>query len=265
VNSSFSSARSEVVNEDLPVIMKLDYIKNGREQAYLPMSISNQDITPNNYNFNISSNYSSKNLIKYESDNVLNKNLNNLNKYEVSNEFITYNAVEFVNGEEIAKGTFGTIYSGLSKNTGAIVAIKRVGVQNKSIQKLIKLEIKKLSKIEHPNLLKYIGVQCNSESNNEELEIISEYCNGGSVKQLLDKFDIFEENLIKNYVKQVLEALLHLHDHNISHNNLKNTNILVDGEGQVKLNYFNLEQYFPKENKIPTDKAIDNKNSSNIL
>ena len=90
----------------------------------------------------------------------------NLIKYEVSEEFLTMNRVEFVKGETIATGTFGTIYSGLSKNTGAIVAIKQIKMDSKTNQKLIKQEIKKLSKIDHPNLLKYIGVQCN-ESNND--------------------------------------------------------------------------------------------------
>ena len=81
---------------------------------------------------------------------------------------------------------------------------------------------------------------------------------------MLDKFDIFEENLIKNYLKQVLEAILHLHENNIPHNNLKNTNILVDGEGQVKLSYFNLETYFPREYKYPTDESLDDLNSSKV-
>jgi len=97
-----------------------------------------------------------------------------------------------------------------------------------------------------------------------ELEIISEFCNGGSIKQLLDKFDIFEENLIKNYLKQVLGAIIHLHDNNIPHNNLKNTNILVDGEGQVKLSYFNLKNYYEIDNnQIPSSDSIHNTSSGN--
>ncbi len=56
--------------------------------------------------------------------------------------------------------------------------------------------------------------------------------------------------------------MIHLQENKISHNILKNTNILVDGEGQVKLSYFNLESYYEKDNALPTNKNIDNKDSS---
>ena len=70
---------------------------------------------------------------------------------------------------------------------------------------------------------------------NDEIDLIIEYCNGGSIKQLIDKFSAFDEKLIKIYVKQILEGLVYLHDLGIVHRNIKNTNILVDGTGVVKI------------------------------
>lgn len=95
---------------------------------------------------------------------ALRNNSKDLIKYEVSEDFLSHNKVEFVKGDLIANGSYGRIYNGLSKNTGAIVAIKQIKVLPK-IKKMIKEDIKKLAKIEHQNLLKYIGVQCEENSN----------------------------------------------------------------------------------------------------
>jgi len=52
------------------------------------------------------------------------------------------------------------------------------------------------------------------------------------------KFGTFEEKLIKFYVKQILDALVYLHEKNIIHRKIKNTNILIDDNGTVKLTDF---------------------------
>ena len=67
-----------------------------------------------------------------------------------------------------------------------------------------------------------------------------EFCNGGSIQQLLKKFGVFDEKLIKIYIKQILEGLAFLHENNIIHKNLVSSNILVDGNGIIKINDFSV-------------------------
>jgi serine/threonine protein kinase len=67
------------------------------------------------------------------------------------------------------------------------------------------------------------------------LDIISEYCSGGSILELLNKFDKFDEKLIKRYTKQVLEGLNYLHQQGTAHFNLKASNVLVDSNGVIKI------------------------------
>ena len=96
--------------------------------------------------------------------------------------------------------------------------------------------VEKLSKLKHKNVIRYITTQKGMK--NDEIDLIFEYCNGGSVKQLLERYNKFNEKLIKLYVKQILEGLIYLHDLEIVHRNINNSNILVDGNGTVKLSDF---------------------------
>lgn len=57
---------------------------------------------------------------------------------------------------------------------------------------------------------------------------------GGSLRHLLDYFVSFKENLVKNYVIQILNGLKILHTISI-HGDLKNSNLFVDELGVLKL------------------------------
>jgi len=150
---------------------------------------------------------------------------------------------EFLKGQCIGQGFFSSVYFGLSCNTGEIVAIQKFFLNNLKKKKFISYEnlmnkisqaVYKFSLLNHNNIIRYFHTQP-SDTEENEIEILLEFCNGGSIKQLLNKFDSFDEKLIKLYTKQVLEGLVYLHEQNIIHRNLKNSNILVDGNGVVKI------------------------------
>lgn len=90
---------------------------------------------------------------------------------------------------------------------------------------------KKLIKLSHPNLLKYydIGV-CheNSESkifkeirNSYKLiiafDIISEFISLGSLKNQIEKFGRYQENVVSKYTKDILNGLHYLHTLGVAH------------------------------------------------
>ena len=46
---------------------------------------------------------------------------------------------------------------------------------------------------------------------------------------------MFQETLIRNYTKQILEGLEYLHAHDAVHRDIKGANVLVDSNGVCKL------------------------------
>ena len=86
----------------------------------------------------------------------------------------------------------------------------------------------------HINIVKYYG----SFTKNQNLNIVLEYCTGGSLLKLLKTYTHFEEKTIKIYISQILDGLEYLHFHNIIHRDIKCANILVDKNGICKLTDF---------------------------
>ena len=103
-----------------------------------------------------------------------------------------------------------------------------------NIDSIIKNEIDLLSKMDHMNIVKYYS----SFIKGNNLNIVLEYCRGGSLLNLLHIFKSFDENIIRKYIIQILDGLEYLHIHNIIHRDIKCANILIDSNGICKLTDF---------------------------
>ena len=83
------------------------------------------------------------------------------------------------------------------------------------------------------------------------LNIILEYCNGGSLSNLLKSFKKLNEQLIRKYLTQILKGVEYLHIHNIVHRDIKCANILLNSEGNIKVSDFGEAKILKKnENKF---------------
>ncbi|KAJ1728146.1 Protein kinase of the Mitotic Exit Network, partial [Coemansia sp. Benny D160-2] len=137
-------------------------------------------------------------------------------------------------GDIIGKGAAGSVYRGLNLRTGEVVAIKQIrkeGFSSYDEIEVARKEIDVLRDLNHRNIVKYIGY----EQTEQELDIILEYCEGGSLQNILRKFSKFPENLVGVYVAQILDGLSYLHNNAILHRDIKPGNILLLKDGVVKL------------------------------
>ena len=143
-------------------------------------------------------------------------------------------------GELIGQGAFGSVYLGMNNETGQLMAVKTVGLTHAGSASSAKLaehlksleaEVSVLQGLDHPNIVRYLGIQRATDA----LHIFLEYVPGGSIASLLAKFGSFRESVVKVYTKQILLGLDYLHAHGIIHRDIKGANILVDNTGLVKL------------------------------
>ncbi|KAI9320977.1 kinase-like domain-containing protein [Dichotomocladium elegans] len=139
-------------------------------------------------------------------------------------------------GDAIGRGHFGTVYRALDLMTGEILAIKSVKVKSMKDKRIddAELEAELLKTLDHPNIVKYIGLIRTSGS----VCIVLEYIENGSLAKTLKTFESFPEYLVAEYCLQILQGLAYLHSQQVVHCDLKAANILTTKQGKVKLSDF---------------------------
>ncbi|KAJ1679927.1 Protein kinase of the Mitotic Exit Network, partial [Spiromyces aspiralis] len=135
-------------------------------------------------------------------------------------------------GDRIGKGAFAQVYRGLNLKTGQVVAVKQIHLDGFPSKK-------EAEAAKHPNIVKYLDFN-QTES---ELNIILEYCEGGSLQSVLQRFGQFPEHLVGLYTAQVLLGLEYLHHQGVIHRDIKAANLLSTKDGIVKLADFGVARF----------------------
>ncbi|XP_078441808.1 protein kinase superfamily protein isoform X2 [Wolffia australiana] len=147
-------------------------------------------------------------------------------------------------GKLIGRGTFGHVYIGFNSDSGEMRAIKEVTLfsddaKSKECARQLGQEIALLSRLRHPNIVRYHG----SDMLGDKLYIYLEYVSGGSIHKLLQEYGRFGEMAIRSYTRQILSGLAYLHGKNTVHRDIKGANILVDPKGRIKLADFGMAKH----------------------
>eukprot|EP01137_Pigoraptor_chileana_P036032 Opistho-2@30952 len=148
--------------------------------------------------------------------------------------------IQWKKGYLLGRGAFGKVFCGLNKQTGELIAVKQIflggGQGNnkkdlKSQTAVYEREITLLKRLHHQNIVAYLGTRIDGNS----LYIFMEFVSGGSIASMLSQFGAFEEEVIRHYLKQILDGVAYLHDNEVIHRDIKGANILVDTSGIIKL------------------------------
>lgn len=82
---------------------------------------------------------------------------------------------------------------------------------------------------------------------NDTAYYVMDYVEGGSLKDKVEKEGPMTESSALAYVRQIADALSHLHQHNILHLDVKPANILTDHEDNVILIDFGISKHYDSE------------------
>ncbi|CAI2173384.1 5819_t:CDS:10 [Funneliformis geosporum] len=133
--------------------------------------------------------------------------------------------------EKLGTGSFGTVYKAIHKETNEVVAIKQIDLEDSDDDiSEIQQEIALLSQCDSPYITRYYG----SFIKGFKLWIVMEYLSGGSCLDLL-KPGPFDEQYLAIVLRELLYGLEYLHVEGKIHRDIKAANILLSGDGKVKL------------------------------
>jgi len=141
----------------------------------------------------------------------------------------------------IGKGSYGTVVQVRYKETGDIFAMKVIDkkfiVEKKEVQHTIS-ERNILSKVNNPFIMKlYFAFQTN-----DKLYLVLEFVNGGELYYHLQLTGSFVPDRTRFYSAELVLALEYLHKSGIIYRDLKPENVLIDGDGHVKITDFGLSK-----------------------
>lgn len=124
-------------------------------------------------------------------------------------------------GRFVGGGTFGSVYAAINLDSGQLMAVKEIRLQDPTliptIAGQIRDEMTVLEVLDHPNVVSYHGI----EVHRDKVYIFMEFCSGGSLAGLLEHGRIEDEQVIMVYALQLLEGLGYLHESGIVHRDIK--------------------------------------------
>eukprot|EP00062_Callorhinchus_milii_P015760 gi/632966460/ref/XP_007899427.1/ PREDICTED: myosin-IIIa [Callorhinchus milii] len=142
--------------------------------------------------------------------------------------------------ETIGKGTYGKVFKVINKKNESKAAVKVLDPIY-DIDEEIEAEYNILQALsDHENVVKFYGMYFKKDvKNGDQLWLVLELCNGGSVtdlaKGLLKRGERMNEMIIAYILHEALMGLKHLHNNNTIHRDIKGNNILLTTEGGIKL------------------------------
>jgi serine/threonine-protein kinase len=140
---------------------------------------------------------------------------------------------------KLGAGGMADVYLAEDQELGRRVAIKILNGRHANDDQFIerfRREAKNAAALNHPNI---VSIYDRGEAE-ETYYIAMEFLDGRTLKELIVSRGAAPVNVAIEYARQILSALRFAHRHGIVHRDIKPHNVMVDGEGRVKVTDFGI-------------------------
>nr|KAF6282362.1 LIM domain kinase 2 [Myotis myotis] len=163
---------------------------------------------------------------------------------------------DLIHGEVLGKGFFGQAIKVTHKATGKVMVMKELIRCDEETQKTFLTEVKVMRSLDHPNVLKFIGVLYKDK----KLNLLTEYIEGGTLKDFVRSVDPLPWQQKVRFAKGIASGMAYLHSMCIIHRDLNSHNCLIKLDKTVVVADFGLSRLIVEERKKPpVEKATSKK------
>jgi len=143
---------------------------------------------------------------------------------------------------KLGEGTYGVVYKARNKDTGEIVALKRIRLDSidEGVPCTAIREISLLKELVHPSIVRLYDVIYTER----KLTLVFEYLDQDLKKHMDDCGGELPPAKIKMFMFQLLRGIAFCHEHRVLHRDLKPQNLLINKRGELKLADFGLARAF---------------------
>uniref|UniRef100_A0A674PM03 LIM domain kinase 1 n=1 Tax=Takifugu rubripes TaxID=31033 RepID=A0A674PM03_TAKRU len=151
---------------------------------------------------------------------------------------------DLIHGEVLGRGCFGQAIKVTHRETGEVMVMKELIRFDEETQKAFQKEVKVLRCLDHPNVLKFIGVLYKDK----RLNFITEYIKGGTLGEIIKKMVSIDLPMFHYRNKAINEIIMaYLHSMNIIHRDLNSFNCLVQEDNTVVVADFGLSRFMSQD------------------
>ncbi|XP_053334883.1 LIM domain kinase 1 isoform X1 [Clarias gariepinus] len=166
---------------------------------------------------------------------------------------------DLIYGEVLGKGCFGQAIKVVHQQTDEVMVMKELLRYDEETQSTFLKEVKVMRCLDHPNVLKFIGVLYKDK----RLNFISEFVQGGTLRETIQKMSSDHPwKLRVSYAKDISAGMAYLHSMNVIHRDLNSHNCLVRENGSVVVADFGLARLLKEEK--PQTKSSSPEQASKI-
>lgn len=154
--------------------------------------------------------------------------------------------------KRLGEGTFGVVFKAKNLETGEIIALKKIQMDEEGVPSTSIREISNLKSVSHENIVKL----CQILYKGNKLYLIFEYL-PADLRVFMDLLtEPLEFRLLKKFLYQLLQAISHCHSNRILHRDLKPQNLLLDENFNLKIADFGLSKTFSLPLKPATREVV---------
>lgn len=138
----------------------------------------------------------------------------------------------------LGKGGMASVYRARAED-GSVVAIKELLPHLRSDRRMVKRfrqEYEVVSRLDHPNIIRFTDFVVANGTHN----IVMEYVDGPSLRQLLRRVRHLPAPLVAALGHQLAEVLRYVHAAEVLHRDIKPSNVLIGTDGGIKLTDFGI-------------------------
>ena len=157
---------------------------------------------------------------------------------------------DYIIKQTLGKGTYGIVYKVQKINTNSVYVIKQIPLSGLSEKE--RNEVEQEAKILHSINSNYVVKYYDSFKENDNLNIVMEYCDGGDLNDFLIEKKKFgqslEESLIWKIFIKITIGLADIHKLKILHRDLKTLNIFLKQNLDIKIGDLGVAKVLSKNN-----------------
>lgn len=155
----------------------------------------------------------------------------------------------------IGSGGMANVFEAEDLEENRIVAVKLLKKEyltNEEFVRRFRNESRVISVLDHPNIVKVYDVNFTGE----DQYIVMEYIDGVTLNQYIHHQGQLRWKDAVHFLRQILQALQHAHDHGVIHRDIKSQNIMLLRDGTIKVMDFGIARFAREDIRSGRNKAI---------